>query len=262
MGKDRFNFLRQVSWLIFQRFFVNRLYQNALAWLFPALYILICLCTVSISNILLPPSLSLSLFCIPVSENPRVSLKWISVRGNKMGFQPLEKAKPKHRKGLWSPEEDHKLRNYILKHGHGCWSSVPINAGWFLFCVCDLLYIRGILFPVLTVILLNEDILVLYICIKFFSQVELILIICSINSIGKKRWCIVNLNMFLILPLLKTIGFYPSLFLVWLSPCIFEIVIFSPIPKENDNFENYSFSEFQFLKLFFLLVLVISGTQT
>lgn len=45
-----------------------------------------------------------------------------------MGFQPLEKTKPKHRKGLWSPEEDHKLRNYILKHGHGCWSSVPIKA--------------------------------------------------------------------------------------------------------------------------------------
>jgi len=49
-----------------------------------------------------------------------------------MGCQPLEKGKPKHKKGLWSPEEDNKLRNYILKHGHGCWSSVPINAGWFL----------------------------------------------------------------------------------------------------------------------------------
>ncbi|WJX20781.1 hypothetical protein P8452_10282 [Trifolium repens] len=46
-----------------------------------------------------------------------------------MGFQQLEKTKPKHRKGLWSPEEDHNLRNYILKHGHGCWSSVPIKAG-------------------------------------------------------------------------------------------------------------------------------------
>ncbi|XP_027363372.1 transcription factor LAF1-like [Abrus precatorius] len=46
-----------------------------------------------------------------------------------MGCQPLEKAKPKHRKGLWSPEEDNKLRNHILKHGHGCWSSVPIKAG-------------------------------------------------------------------------------------------------------------------------------------
>ncbi|XP_061369563.1 transcription factor LAF1-like [Gastrolobium bilobum] len=46
-----------------------------------------------------------------------------------MECQPLQKAKPKHRKGLWSPEEDNKLRNYILKHGHGCWSSVPIKTG-------------------------------------------------------------------------------------------------------------------------------------
>ncbi|XP_014509801.1 transcription factor LAF1-like [Vigna radiata var. radiata] len=46
-----------------------------------------------------------------------------------MEKQPLEKAKPKFRKGLWSPEEDNKLRNHILKHGHGCWSSVPIKAG-------------------------------------------------------------------------------------------------------------------------------------
>ncbi|GMH28127.1 hypothetical protein Nepgr_029970 [Nepenthes gracilis] len=37
--------------------------------------------------------------------------------------------KSKQRKGLWSPEEDERLRNYILQHGHGCWSSVPINAG-------------------------------------------------------------------------------------------------------------------------------------
>ncbi|TKY45173.1 Transcription factor LAF1 [Spatholobus suberectus] len=44
-------------------------------------------------------------------------------------MEPPEKAKPKYRKGLWSPEEDNKLRNHILKHGHGCWSSVPIKAG-------------------------------------------------------------------------------------------------------------------------------------
>ncbi|MCD9638648.1 hypothetical protein HAX54_022738 [Datura stramonium] len=37
----------------------------------------------------------------------------------------VEKAKQKHRKGLWSPDEDQKLKDYILKHGHGCWSSVP-----------------------------------------------------------------------------------------------------------------------------------------
>ncbi|KAI4351761.1 hypothetical protein L6164_006083 [Bauhinia variegata] len=46
-----------------------------------------------------------------------------------MGCKAVDKAKPKHRKGLWSPEEDNKLRNHILMHGHGCWSSVPIKAG-------------------------------------------------------------------------------------------------------------------------------------
>ncbi|XP_022958523.1 transcription factor LAF1-like [Cucurbita moschata] len=39
------------------------------------------------------------------------------------------KANPKHRKGLWSPEEDQRLRNFILNHGHACWSSVPLKAG-------------------------------------------------------------------------------------------------------------------------------------
>ncbi|KAJ7973194.1 Myb transcription factor [Quillaja saponaria] len=37
--------------------------------------------------------------------------------------------KQRLRKGLWSPEEDEKLLNYITKHGHGCWSSVPKLAG-------------------------------------------------------------------------------------------------------------------------------------
>ncbi|XP_059304821.1 transcription factor LAF1-like [Lycium ferocissimum] len=46
-----------------------------------------------------------------------------------MGCKPTEKPKQKHKKGLWSPDEDDKLKNYIIKHGHGCWSSVPINAG-------------------------------------------------------------------------------------------------------------------------------------
>ncbi|CAA2981584.1 transcription factor LAF1-like [Olea europaea var. sylvestris] len=41
----------------------------------------------------------------------------------------FDKPKNKHKKGLWSPDEDQKLRNYILKHGYGCWSSVPINTG-------------------------------------------------------------------------------------------------------------------------------------
>ncbi|KAE9618894.1 hypothetical protein Lal_00047547 [Lupinus albus] len=37
--------------------------------------------------------------------------------------------KQKLRKGLWSPDEDEKLLNYITKHGLGCWSSVPKLAG-------------------------------------------------------------------------------------------------------------------------------------
>ncbi|KAJ0104620.1 hypothetical protein Patl1_18115 [Pistacia atlantica] len=37
--------------------------------------------------------------------------------------------KQKLRKGLWSPEEDEKLYNYITRFGVGCWSSVPKLAG-------------------------------------------------------------------------------------------------------------------------------------
>ncbi|XP_078432124.1 transcription factor MYB61-like [Wolffia australiana] len=35
----------------------------------------------------------------------------------------------KLRKGLWSPEEDDKLYNYIMTFGVGCWSIVPTQAG-------------------------------------------------------------------------------------------------------------------------------------
>ncbi|CAL9146884.1 unnamed protein product [Musa hybrid cultivar] len=37
--------------------------------------------------------------------------------------------KQKLRKGLWSPEEDEKLIKHITQFGHGCWSSVPKQAG-------------------------------------------------------------------------------------------------------------------------------------
>ncbi|KAI4343713.1 hypothetical protein L6164_011030 [Bauhinia variegata] len=37
--------------------------------------------------------------------------------------------KQKLRKGLWSPDEDEKLFNYITRYGVGCWSSVPRLAG-------------------------------------------------------------------------------------------------------------------------------------
>ena len=35
----------------------------------------------------------------------------------------------KLRKGLWSPEEDEKLINYMLTNGQGCWTDVARNAG-------------------------------------------------------------------------------------------------------------------------------------
>uniref|UniRef100_A0ACD6A1V8 Uncharacterized protein n=1 Tax=Avena sativa TaxID=4498 RepID=A0ACD6A1V8_AVESA len=38
-------------------------------------------------------------------------------------------SKPKLRRGLWSPEEDEKLYNHIIRYGVGCWSSVPKLAG-------------------------------------------------------------------------------------------------------------------------------------
>ncbi|XP_044505310.1 transcription factor LAF1-like [Mangifera indica] len=46
-----------------------------------------------------------------------------------MGTKSSDKPKLKHKKGFWSPDEDQRLRNYVLKHGHACWSSVPVNAG-------------------------------------------------------------------------------------------------------------------------------------
>lgn len=35
----------------------------------------------------------------------------------------------KARKGLWSPEEDEKLMNYMLRNGNGCWTDIARNAG-------------------------------------------------------------------------------------------------------------------------------------
>jgi hypothetical protein len=42
--------------------------------------------------------------------------------------------KQKVKRGLWSPEEDEKLINYISihGHGHGSWTSVPKLAGNYL----------------------------------------------------------------------------------------------------------------------------------
>ncbi|KAK6928706.1 SANT/Myb domain [Dillenia turbinata] len=47
---------------------------------------------------------------------------------------PVSKDKAKNnkdelRRGLWSPEEDEKLKNYMMRNGQGCWSGIAKNAG-------------------------------------------------------------------------------------------------------------------------------------
>jgi hypothetical protein len=49
--------------------------------------------------------------------------------------------KQKLRKGLWSPEEDEKLLMHITKYGHGCWSSVPKQAGKLYYIIQLCIYI-------------------------------------------------------------------------------------------------------------------------
>lgn len=44
-----------------------------------------------------------------------------------MGRSPREKNGLK--KGPWTAEEDKLLIDYIQKHGHGRWRTLPINAG-------------------------------------------------------------------------------------------------------------------------------------
>ncbi|XP_020156857.1 transcription factor MYB15-like [Aegilops tauschii subsp. strangulata] len=46
-----------------------------------------------------------------------------------MGCKSCQKPKAQHRKGLWSPEEDQKLRDFIVCYGDSCWSTVPVKAG-------------------------------------------------------------------------------------------------------------------------------------
>ncbi|KAI3448896.1 hypothetical protein Pfo_005561 [Paulownia fortunei] len=43
--------------------------------------------------------------------------------------EKVNNVKVKLRKGLWSPEEDEKLMNYMLTNGQGCWSDIARNAG-------------------------------------------------------------------------------------------------------------------------------------
>ncbi|XP_018680556.1 transcription factor LAF1-like isoform X2 [Musa acuminata AAA Group] len=44
-------------------------------------------------------------------------------------FKNCKKPEVDYRKGLWSPDEDQKLRDSILQHGVSCWSEVPAKAG-------------------------------------------------------------------------------------------------------------------------------------
>lgn len=37
------------------------------------------------------------------------------------------------KKGPWTAEEDQKLMDYIQKHGHGRWRTLPKNAGFSFF---------------------------------------------------------------------------------------------------------------------------------
>ncbi|XP_071713829.1 uncharacterized protein [Rutidosis leptorrhynchoides] len=46
-----------------------------------------------------------------------------------MRCKQSDNRKMKQKKGLWSPDEDQKLRDYVVNYGHGSWSAVPINAG-------------------------------------------------------------------------------------------------------------------------------------
>ena len=46
-----------------------------------------------------------------------------------LGKDRVNNNKIKLRKGLWSPEEDERLMNYMLTNGQGCWNDIGRNAG-------------------------------------------------------------------------------------------------------------------------------------
>ena len=49
------------------------------------------------------------------------------------------------KRGAWSPEEDQLLVQYINKHGHGSWRTLPKHAGIFFFKILNTIYILSIL---------------------------------------------------------------------------------------------------------------------
>lgn len=46
-----------------------------------------------------------------------------------MGRSPCCSDEANLKKGPWTPEEDQKLVDYINKHGHGSWRTLPKHAG-------------------------------------------------------------------------------------------------------------------------------------
>ncbi|CAL9160741.1 unnamed protein product, partial [Musa hybrid cultivar] len=71
----------------------------------------------------------------PDDERQRESCDQVFARGPRsktsvaMGCRKCEKPRATYRKGLWSREEDEKLKSHIDRHGHGSWSSLPAKAG-------------------------------------------------------------------------------------------------------------------------------------
>lgn len=53
------------------------------------------------------------------------------------------------KKGPWTAEEDHKLVDYIKKHGHGRWRTLPKHAGTYISCVLQNIITHIELWPVL-----------------------------------------------------------------------------------------------------------------
>lgn len=45
------------------------------------------------------------------------------------------------KKGPWTPEEDQKLIDYIQKHGHGKWRTLPKNAGKYHFVLASYIFL-------------------------------------------------------------------------------------------------------------------------
>ncbi|KAK4413781.1 Transcription factor [Sesamum alatum] len=72
--------------------------------------------------------------------------------------------KQKVKRGLWSPEEDEKLINYITTYGHGCWSSVPRLAGLSLSLSLSL-YIYIYIYTCLLFLPFSDTCMCTYVCV-------------------------------------------------------------------------------------------------